>query len=227
MNEDYLKIDTNKVKFIQKRLIKWGQDNFSSFPWRYKQSDFHSLVSEVLLQRTRAEQVVPVFKRFCEGFPDISSLASSSENKIKEIIEPLGLHWRAKQLMSLGILIKNEKNGKIPNRFEELIKIPSVGPYVASAYISLHKNIFSPIIDSNVVRFYGRIFGFSIGPETRRKKWFFGLAEKLTPTKKFKIYNYAVLDFTRLICKPRPNCKNCTLRNKCNYYKDSINSYTS
>lgn len=218
MTSTALQIDPTKVKFIQTRLIRWGQHNFSPFPWRNDQSDFHSLIAEVLLQRTRAEQVVPVFTKFRKEFPDVSALASSSQDKVKKVIQSLGLHWRAKHLVSLAVFLQNLKNGQIPTQFEELVKIPSVGPYAASAYLSLRKNIFSPVADSNAVRFYGRVFGFDTGPETRRKKWFLHLAEKLTPNKKFREYNYALLDLTRLICKPKPHCEICTLNNKCTYY---------
>lgn len=222
MNIDAFKNDTRKIKFIRKHLIEWGRSNFISFPWRCNQSDFHSLVAEILLQRTRAEQVVPVFKKFCEEFPDVSALARSSEKIIKEIIEPLGLHWRAKQLLALGIFLVNQKSGEIPDRFEELIKIPSVGPYAASAYLSLHRNIYSPIIDSNVVRFYGRVFGFNTDIETRRKKWFYEIAVLLTPKRQFRVYNYSLIDFTRAICKPRPYCEKCPVRGKCYHFQQNI-----
>lgn len=219
MDIEIIKKDQHKIKYIQKHLTEWGRENFSAFPWRSELSDFHCLIAEILLQRTRAEQVVPVFKRFCETFPTVSTLAESSESKIRSVIEPLGLHWRAKQLQSLGLHLKNQMDGEVPLKYEDLIKIPSVGPYAASAFLSLHKNVFSPIIDSNIVRFYGRVFGFSIDQETRRKKWFYEIAELLTPSRELKDYNYSLIDFTRKICKPKPDCTNCFFAKICEYHR--------
>lgn len=218
INMDAFKNDIHKIRFIKNHLIEWGRSNFVSFPWRCNQSDFHALVAEILLQRTRAEQVIPIFKKFCEEFPDVSALAQSSGTIIREIIAPLGLHWRAEQLLALGVFLENQRSGKIPDQYEELIKIPSVGPYAASAYLSLHRNIYSPIIDSNVVRFYGRVFGFNTDTETRRKKWFHEIATLLTPKRQFRVYNYSLIDFTRAICKSRPNCEKCPVRGKCHHF---------
>lgn len=210
-----------RIKHFQDSLIWWGKSNYVSFPWRKKQSQFHSLVAEILLQRTRAQQVVPVFKKFKKRFSSIKNLAISSREEVKKIITPLGLHWRAKWLHILGVHLFNEKHSRIPDNIDELKKLPGVGPYAASAYLSLHRKIRAPIIDSNVVRFYSRYFGFDSGPETRRARWLHELAERITPALNFTEFNYAVLDFTRVICKPKPICENCIFINEC-YYNSAI-----
>lgn len=94
--------------------------------------------------------------------------------------------------------------------------------YLASAFRSLHANQWDRIIDSNVVRFYGRFFGFETHGETRRKKWFIKLCEELTPLRKHQDYNYALLDFTRSICVSKPQCEICPLKRKCSFRASTI-----
>jgi A/G-specific adenine glycosylase len=100
---------------------------------------------------------------------------------------------------------------------EGLLSLPGVGPYAASAYLSFHCGKRAAIIDGNIVRLYGRVFGLSVHAETRRTKEFIALAESMTPPRAFRAYNYAVLDFTRAVCRPKPNCEGCPLRDLCAY----------
>ena len=116
------------------------------------------MLYKILLQRTKADQVVPVFNNFKKQFPTAALLAEATEAKILEVIKPLGLAWRSRFLKQLGSSIKDG----IPENSEDLKKLPGVGPYVAGAYLSLHRKKRSTIIDSNVVRLYGRFFGFVI-----------------------------------------------------------------
>jgi A/G-specific adenine glycosylase len=214
----WLGLHCDRIACLRRGLLQWGRRNFAPFVWRRGQSDFHSLVVEILLQRTRAEQVSPVFLAFRERFPDASSLASSSEPKIRRVIEPLGLHWRARQLLLLGVMLQDQYRGRIPPSYEDLVALPGVGQYAASAYLSLHKNVFSPIADANIVRFYGRALGLITDCETRRKKWFLDVARVMTPRRSLRDYNYALLDFTRAICRTKPRCDQCPVRGRCDHY---------
>jgi A/G-specific adenine glycosylase len=173
-------------------------------------------VAEVLLQRTRAEQVVPVYLNFIRVFPDPASLARANIPEIEKVIAPLGLRWRARFLHELGKELV--ACGYVPADLTLLRKLPGVGSYAASAYLSLHAGMRVPIVDSNVVRFYGRFFGFQTGPETRRDKHLFELADSLTPKRSFRRFNYAVIDFTRAICRPKPLHDICPVAKRCIFY---------
>jgi len=94
--------------------------------------------------------------------------------------------------------------------------------YAASSFLSLHAGVRASIVDSNVVRLYGRIFGLSTDAETRRKKWFLEIAEQLTPDTEFRDFNYALLDLTRKICKKVPLCQDCPINKYCNHYQNVI-----
>ncbi len=191
-------------------MIRWGRRNFADFPWRRSgQSPWIALATEVLLQRTRAEQVVPVYRAFVEKYPEPEFLAREKPAELLNVVGRLGLHWRAPLMIQMARKIG--PSGEPPSSLEALVELPGVGPYAASAYLSLHRGRRAAIVDSNVVRWLGRVFGFKTDPETRRKAWLLRLAEDLTPARNFREYNYAVLDLAMKVCGPRPRCEECPL----------------
>jgi A/G-specific adenine glycosylase len=150
-------------------------------------------------------------------YPNIENLSQLSENDWVEIIRPLGLHWRASPLHKLVQILKKDFKGEIPEDIDQLRMLPGVGDYVSSAYLSLHRNVKASIIDANVVRIYGRFFGFQFNGETRRKKWLIAFANRITPEDRFRVFNYSLLDFAGEICRSKPKCRACFLRFKCAY----------
>lgn len=208
------------ILWFRKKVLIWGVSNFTDYAWRSCETPIHQLIVEILLQRTKAEQVVPVFTALVELYPDIESLSSLSDADFAEIIHPLGLHWRAPLLYKLVQTIKNDFDENIPEDIAQLLKLPAVGHYVSSSYLSLHRNKRAFIIDSNVVRVYARFFGFDYDGETRRKKWLNYLADKITPQKGFRDFNYALLDYSMNICRVKPLCNSCALRKRCQYNKE-------
>lgn len=205
---------TSLVRFLQRSLLAWGRDNFADFPWRRADNLFHALVAEILLQRTRAEQVTPVYSEFVRRFPDPTTLAEASTPEVRSVISPLGLTWRARLLPELGKKLV-EMQPTMPVDIRSLLDIPGVGPYAAAAFLSLHAGRRAPIVDSNIARFYGRFFGFDTGPETRRSKEVLRLAERMTPQRRYRDFNYALIDFGRAVCGPRPHYASCPLASRC------------
>lgn len=208
-----INLDEKTIKYFRRKLIKWEKENFIDFPWRHSTNKWHSLVVEMMLQRTKAEQVVPIYLDFCKKYKTPKDyLVDENAN----VFETLGLPQRNIELKKLSkVLLKNP----IPESKEDLIKLNGVGEYIAAAYRSLHLDKLDVIIDSNVVRLYGRFFGFDTHGETRRKKWFIDLANVLTSQRNFYYYNYSLIDFTKNICKHNPLCGRCILRRKCAYCK--------
>lgn len=204
-----------KGDFFVSKILEWKSKNYFYFPWRETENSWHALVAEILLQRTKAEQVVKVFNEFCIKYPTPSDYTQERNCKI---FDNLGLKWRARELLKLAETLSEKE---IPFEKEELTKLPGVGDYIASAFRSLHLREYDVIIDSNVVRLIGRYYGIQTDSETRRKKWFKRIAECMTPEKKFKDYNYGLIDYTRTICKPKPLCSNCLMA----FYCDSKNDY--
>jgi len=163
----------------------------------------------VLLQRTRAEQVVPVYRAFAERYPEAEFLAREKPADLLGVIGSLGLHWRVPLMIKMAERIRTV--GSPPDRLDDLVELPGVGPYAASAYLSLHRGKRAVIVDANVVRCLGRVFGFATGPETRRKAWLLALADRLTPRRNYRDYNYAVLDLAMKVCVGKPKCAECPL----------------
>lgn len=210
--------ETDRINLIRSALIKWAKKNYTDFPWRTSKNRFHTLIAEVMLQRTKAEQVVPVYNAFTTRYPKPVYI-STEKNQILSLLEPLGLFWRNKKIVDL--INELSKREKIPEKFDELVKLPGVGQYVASAFLSFHLSVRAPIIDSNAVRLWTRVFRIQKTGEIRRNKEFSLFVDKITPQQKFKEFNYAVLDLTRTICKPKPLCEACPLNQKCAFYSDN------
>jgi len=212
-----LDVSKSEIEWFRNKILTWGSSNFSDFAWRSCDSAIHQLLVEILLQRTKAEQVLPVYIELVENYPDLDSLALLSTTDLLDIIHSLGLHWRAPLIFELIKTIKHDFQGIIPETIEQLQKLPAVGQYVSSSYLSLHRNKRAIIIDSNIVRVYARFFGFDYDGETRRKKWLNDLADKITPQKEIRDFNYALLDFAIMICKKKPICVNCPVNQRCQY----------
>lgn len=199
-----------QIQRIQRELRVWGRENYKEFPWRAPRHQWHALIAEVLLQRTRARNVVPVYQAFVARFPDAEALKTATLEEIETLIYPLGLRWRAPLLKQLCDHLA-ASNGDVPATMDELLQLPAVGPYVASAMVSLHLGKRAVLIDANVVRWLCRLVDRPMDGETRRKTWLIELAQSVTPPRKAREFNYALLDFTMEICAKKPQCARCPI----------------
>jgi len=204
---------------IRGLILSWGKDNYQDFPWRSTNVLWHGLIAEILLQRTRAKNVIPVYHDFCNKYKNPSDLANASITEIEECIFPLGLIWRAPLLQKLGIEL-SQVDGIIPEDYSSLIKLSGVGDYVASAWLSFHGKYRGVLIDANIVRFFCRLTGVTKNGETRRKKWVRDMSEEITPLENWKEYNYSILDFTMKICGKKPNCEFCPIEKEICQFKE-------
>lgn len=216
-------IHPENAREIARILVNWGRNNYQPFPWREAKEPWHGLIAEILLQRTRAINVIPVYNEFIRLFPSPKDLADAPIDEISKVIFPLGLRWRAPLLQRLGKQL-GELDSKIPVKLEELLKLAGVGAYIAAAWLSFHGSRRGVIIDANVVRFICRLKDQPFDGETRRKKWLLQTAEIMTPPRAWKAYNYALLDFTMQICGNRPKCNICPIGHKHCLYPQRIQS---
>jgi A/G-specific adenine glycosylase len=211
-------IDRRKLVFFRSRLLKWSDSNFASFPWRKTRNRFHALVAEVMLQRTKAEQVAPIFSEFVRRYPSPEKAAHDSPKRFIHLLKPLGLLWRAKTMRALVVRLASEKSTQIPSDMPRLLRLPGIGDYAASAFLLFHRRRPTLLIDANIVRLYGRFFGLETGPETRRDPRFRRFAQHTQPpNSSAKTFGYALLDFTRSVCSPKPHCDICVLRKMCSF----------
>lgn len=221
IDRDLAAIEPEAARTIRRILIRWGRENYQHFPWRNADQPWHALVAEVLLQRTRAKNVVPVYLALVAKFKRSVDLGSAPLNQIEDLIYPLGLKWRAPLIKKLGMKLA-ARDGIVPDSQDELLSLPAVGPYAASAWLSFHGNKRAVIVDTNVVRLICRLVDVPMDGETRRKKWLIRTADLLTPHRAWKDYNYAVLDFTMQICTKNPKCPICPLLKYCSFGQKTI-----
>jgi len=200
---------------ISRRLPEWGRQHFRRFPWRKALPLWKGLLVEVMLQRTRANQVVPAFRALDSQYPNARSLQDISRNDVTSLLRPLGLAWRIPLFLQLAREIARRR-GRLPRRCTLLATLPGVGQYTAAAALSLHGNIRAVLVDSNTVRVASRLVGREFDGETRRKPWIREALEALTPADRHRDFNYAMLDLAALICTVRrPACNCCPIKNQC------------
>ena len=213
---------TDSVKeFFARNLLEWGNDNHRNLSWRKDLSPYKVLISELMLQRTTSTQVELVFPIFISKYPNTKKLISNNSEELMKIIKPLGLYQRRlKVFQTIAKQIKQDFSGKIPNDYDDLIKLFGVGIYIANALLSFSFNEKVPIVDTNIIRIFQRFFNFQSDKkyiESDKKIWEF--AESLIPETEYQLYNYSLLDFGSLICKSKnPECNKCILQKKCYFY---------
>jgi A/G-specific adenine glycosylase len=207
---------------IRGTLVEWRRETHQEYPWRDPERDWHGLAAEILLQRTRADSVVPVYREFVRRFPEPADLGEASEEEILDVMGTLGLHWRAPLLKKLGKALA--ERGGIPQTMGELRDLPGVGDYVASAYLSFHAGRRGVLVDSNIVRWVCRLLGREYDGETRREEWLQAFLERLTPEDGHRHFNYAMLDFAMEVCTPNsPACADCPIGSThCTYGADRL-----
>jgi A/G-specific adenine glycosylase len=176
------------------------------------------MIAEFMLQRTRADQVEPVYKQFINRYPSIVSLSKAKIKNVVEFTKHLGMHWRAKHIIAAAKFIVKHYTGRIPSNREKLLEIPGVGEYVAGAILTVAFQKPEWVIDSNIARFLNRYYGLGLQGEIRRKKKIIELSKQFFNHKNPRKLLFAILDFTALLCLPRnPLCQSCHLKRKCKY----------
>lgn len=219
--------NTELIRFFVNSLLSWYQQNGRSFPWRKTEDPYQILVAELMLQRTKASQVVPVYLEFIKEFPDVISLSKASPERIREYFSKLGLEWRAEKVLGLAKILVEKYGGKIPCNKRELLSLPGIGEYISAAVLSFACDIPVAVVDSNVVRVLSRYFGIKPKGEGRRDRRIIDLASKILPKSLHQEYNFAIIDFAAIICTPRkPKCIRCPLREKCMKTLRSHNSHS-
>jgi A/G-specific adenine glycosylase len=201
---------------IPKLLLKWYKKEGRVLPWRTTFAPYPVWVSEIMLQQTQVDTVIPYYHRFLEMFPTIHSLAKASSDQVLKQWEGLGYYSRARNLHRSAQVVVERFNGILPDQFEELMMLPGIGRSTAGAILSLAYNLPFPILDGNVRRVLSRLFAIQIeqGKELDRTLW--TRSESLVPEKEARSFNSAFMDLGATLCKPQePLCKICPLKNSC------------
>ena len=211
-------VESRKIP-IQKGLIKWGEQHYRHFTWREKRTPYSVLVSEILLKRTTASATKRIYEEFMSSYPNLEALAKADREKLERLLLKIGYHKRRTNiLIEIANCILSKYNGQIPKSKKDLLEIPFVGHYTASAILTLGYGIPSAMVDSNVERIIKRLFLKDLS----KKKPFrivLEIADMLAPKENNQNYNFALLDFGAAICRyGMPKCKVCPISKFCDYY---------
>ncbi|WP_069802332.1 DNA-binding protein [Thermogemmatispora onikobensis] len=204
---------------FRQSLLSWGKEHFRSFPWRQTGDPYHILMAEIMLHRTQARQVVPVYEAFIARYPTVALLAQASREQLHQILYSLGLRWRIDLIQNMAQELMSRFGGQVPQEKAPLLSLPGVSEYIASAVRCFAWNLPEPLIDTNVVRILGRLFGLETRDSSRRSRLFQHLAATLVDPEQPRRYTYALLDLADQICmkKRLPLCKTCPVRAQCSY----------
>jgi A/G-specific adenine glycosylase len=208
---------TSQLNF-QRRLLNWArrEGSLRTFPWRLESDPYRFLIAEMMLRRTQAPQVARVYSQFMRNWPTLKEFVFADSQLIRRVLHPLGLEWRVENFLAVQKCLS--RSGKVPSSYAQLLELPGVGDYVASAVCCFGYGERFALIDTNSVRVIGRYFQLETGPETRRRKWFKALAHDLVPASDVATYNYALLDLASSVCRPQsPACGACCLSTGCKH----------
>lgn len=198
-------------------LLKWYDQHARRLPWRDKPEPYRVWVSEIMLQQTRVDTVVPYFERWMQRFPSLELLAKANEQDVLHAWEGLGYYSRARNLHKAARLIMEQYAGQIPSDRSALENLPGIGRYTAGAIASIAFGKDEPALDGNIRRVMARLFNISVparSPEGERQLW--DLARQVLPPGRAGDLNQAIMDLGSSICTPRaPACLICPVSTHC------------
>lgn len=206
-----------------KKIVDWYELNKRNLPWRKDTNPYHVWISEIMLQQTRIEAVINYYHRFMTEIPDIATLAMIEEDKLLKLWEGLGYYNRAKNLKKAAIKIMNEYQGKFPTKYVEIIKLPGIGEYTASAISSICFNESQVTIDGNVLRVYTRFYNDTRNiDDMKTKKEIRDELMRIIP-KESGDFNQGLMELGETICLPNgiPKCNICPLAKNCQSRKEN------
>lgn len=202
---------------LLKKLLPWFENAQRTMPWREDRTPYRVWISELMLQQTRVDQVIPYFIRFMERFPSLQSLAEADQEEVLKQWEGLGYYSRARNLHKAAQYIQNDLNGQFPDTAATLIKLPGVGPYTAAAIASLAFNEDAAVLDGNVIRVLSRLYAYTQDTRTTAaKKELQHIADALLIKRQAGVFNEAMMELGATICTPRsPKCAECPIKKRC------------
>ena len=200
--------EEDKILSFRQKLLTWYDANKRDLPWRRSKNPYHIWVSEIMLQQTRVDTVIPYYERFLDWFPTVESLANAPEERLLKAWEGLGYYSRVRNMQTAAQQIMSEFEGKFPSTYEGISSLKGIGPYTAGAISSIAFNLPQPAVDGNVMRVLARLFevNHDIGNPSNRKI-FQAMMEILIDPDRPGDFNQALMDLGSDIeapVNPRP-----------------------
>ena len=203
---------------LSSRLLNWYSKNKRTLPWRVPGlAPYAVWVSEIMLQQTRVETVIPYYEKWMRLFPTVQALAQASEHEVLNTWEGLGYYSRARNFHKAAKILVEKYHGELPRDLDELRKLPGIGRYTVGALASIIFGMDEPALDGNLKRVYARLFDVSEPVDSPMgEKILWKLAKDNLPGGKAADFNQALMDLGSMICLPKnPRCLLCPVMNEC------------
>ncbi len=201
-------------------LIHWYQKHHRKLPWRKNRDPYRVWISEIMLQQTRVEAVIPYYENFLKSFPTLQHLANADIEAVLSHWSGLGYYQRARQLHRAAQIVIESFDGTLPDDREKLLSLPGIGPYTVGAILSIAFGKREPIVDGNVIRVLTRLKMIAGDPKkepAKSKLW--REAKNCVATGDPGIVNQAIMELGATVCLPTsPSCLLCPLRSDCKAY---------
>jgi len=202
---------------LASRLLTWYRKNKRTLPWRGHPDPYAVWVSEIMLQQTRVETVIPYFQKWMQLFPTAGHLANATEQAVLNAWEGLGYYSRARNLHKAARILMEEYDGELPRDLDALRALPGIGRYTVGAIASMAFGMDEPTLDGNLRRVFARLFDVTEpadSPAGEKRLW--QLAAQHLPKGEAGDYNQALMDLGAAICLPKsPRCPICPLVKMC------------
>ena len=200
--------EEDKILSFRQKLLAWYDENKRDLPWRRSKNPYHIWVSEIMLQQTRVDTVIPYYERFLDWFPTVEILANAPEERLLKAWEGLGYYSRVRNMQTAAQQIMEDFDGEFPSTYEGISSLKGIGPYTAGAISSIAFNLPQPAVDGNVMRVLARLFevNHDIGNPSNRKI-FQAMMEVLIDPDRPGDFNQALMDLGSDIeapVNPRP-----------------------
>ena len=212
--------DTKARERFRRRLLTWYARHRRDLPWRRTRDPYRVLVSEIMLQQTQVERVIPKYREFLRRYPTFQRLARARPAEVRRTWYPLGYNIRPAHLQGIARETMARYAGRLPEDAAALRQMRGIGPYTAGAILAFAYGHDTAIVDTNVRRVLGRVF---LGPRRLKRlkgqKGMWDLAESLLPPGGVYDYNQALMDFGAIWCTARaPRCRPCPMKGFCASY---------
>lgn len=206
---------------LSTKLLQWYDQHKRDLPWRDCDDAYCVWISEIMLQQTRVDQAKPYFHRFMERFPTVYDLAEAEQQEVLKVWEGLGYYSRARNLHHAAKTVVDEYGGKVPGTWDEITSLKGIGPYTASAILSIAFDKPHAVMDGNVIRVLARYFGIKDDVRSSKtKNEIQELADDLIDPDRPGDFNQAMMELGATVCVPSsPDCGRCPIADGCEAYK--------
>ncbi len=212
---------------FRRDLLDWYAGHHRDLPWRHTRDPYAIWVSEVMLQQTRVDTVIPYYRRFMTHFDAVSKLARADLQAVLKLWEGLGYYARARNLHRSAAIVCRRHGGRVPDTPQEIRSLPGVGPYIAAAVLSIAYQRPLAAVDGNVRRILARILAMDAPVNVATSAPVFQrAADRLLDHRRPGIFNQAMMELGAVVCRPRdPQCGRCPVRAHCASHPRGVEKY--